>query len=523
MVATKLGCPYPRCPSGGEPRFKKVTGGIAECGSCGRLVVQCTERGCRHSGTYNRPFVRHCRRCKETDPERARLFEINQRAEWERARSDGWDLVPRSVSTPEVIADLSGLADSRSSGRVPIATAMVRGALAVHQPGHFLALLKVVPVADGDPFLWEMDRYPFPASSDGAHPPPYPPVLLPGDRHLMYSCPQGILVLDLWSCQGLSAKDNDPRCRLVRCQRRSLASAPIPLNASQIGLVTRDRTNEGHFRWSVWDLSKESRSDAEFSARLDSENDTDGVPMPWMARSCRADLVDDRIIAFSTPREQRVWRKEDAIALDVEKQKKTWLTDAAKLGESLILNQHPSDWASVGPARHAFLFEPGAERFSWFMCIRQDDPANPEPIKGYEVDFDTKRPPTRPQPIGLRSGAVPIGSAPNPNGILQMYFRAGTEIWFQNDGLGNNFYQGGLPQVLISLRLYGSLILSVGEKDQGERSIQIDSLRHRGEHADVFIENRLLSEPLLWYHWLFTIERDAEDRLQAYRRIVTFS
>ena len=104
---------------------------------------------------------------------------------------------------------------------------MVAGALAVHQAGHFLALLKVVP-RDREPVSLGGGPYPFLALPDGSEPAPYPPMLLPGDRYLMYSCPQGMLVLDLWSCHGLSAKDNDPQYRLIRCQHRSLAAAPIP-------------------------------------------------------------------------------------------------------------------------------------------------------------------------------------------------------------------------------------------------------------------------------------------------------
>ncbi len=115
-----------------------------------------------------------------------------------------------------------------------------------------------------------LDRYPFPALPDGSDPAPYPPKLLPGERFLTYSCPQGLLVLDLWSCPGLSAKDHGPQYRLIRCQRRSLAAAPIPLDESRIGLLTRDGTSDGHFRWTVWDLSNKTLTDAELSSRLDS-------------------------------------------------------------------------------------------------------------------------------------------------------------------------------------------------------------------------------------------------------------
>lgn len=513
IVTTKLDCPYPRCTSNGAPTFNRLPGGIGQCRSCNRLVVECREEGCRRSGTFNRPFVRHCRRCGER---------INQTAQWEKARSDGWDLVPQSVSRPEVIADLSGLADNSSSGSVAIATAMVRGALAVHHAGRFLALLRVVPLATGNPFLWELDRYPFPALPDGSDPAPYPPKLLPGERYLAYSCPQGVLVLDLWSCPGLSAKDLGPQYRLIRCQRRSLAAAPIPLDESRIGLLTRDRSGDGHFRWAVWDLSNKDLTDAELSSRLDSRETKDLGHLSWIRKSCRAELVDDRVIVFTTPRAQRIWRIEDAIASRFDMLLTIWPNRATKQTDSIILNEHHDDWASVGLSSHAFLLEPGAARFSCVICVEQDDSTSPVRIEEYEVDFDTLQA-NAPQSMGHRSGAVPIGLAPNPNKVSQMYFRVGTEIWSQTDGQGTSICLDGLPKVVVSLRLSGPLVTSVGENEEGERFIQIDSLRHRGGHAGVLVENRLLSEPLLWYHWLFTIEMDAENRLQACRRIVAFN
>lgn len=518
MIATKLGCPHPRCTPNVEPTFKPVAGRIFECGNCGRLVVACTLRGCKGSGTFNRPFVRRCRRCGE---------EIDQAADWERARSEGWNLIPRSVGPREVIADLSSLADT--SLPAPASLAMIRGALAIHQAGHYLALLKVTPGGSGSPFLWKEDEYPFPDLPDGSHPAPYPPTLLPDARHLMYSCPQGVLVLDLWSCHGLSAKDDNPRYRLIECRHRSLAAAPIPLDRSHIGLLTRGRTSDKDFRWAVWDLSRPREADAEFKARLDSVEELAGdrpnpSPLGLEGRSCRADLVDDRMVAFSTAREQRVWRKEDALSLAVEKMVRAWPSPKTDPRESIILNQE--DWASVRPPRHAFLLPTRGARhkFSWFVCVQQDDADNPEPVKQYDVEFDTIQPPSFPVPIGLPSGAVPIGPAPNQDGNLQqMYFRVGTEIWVWTDGLGTSRYEGGLPKDLVSLRLSGPLVVSVEEKDRGQRSIQIDSLHHRAGHVPVPVEDKLLSEqPLLWHHWLFTIELDVEGRLQAYRRTVTF-
>ncbi len=103
-----------------------------------------------------------------------------------------------------------------------------------------------------------------------------------------------------------------------------------------------------------------------------------------------------------------------------------------------------------------------------------------------------------------------------------MYFSVGPEIWFQNEGATASHYQAGLPQTPVSHQVAGPLVLSVGQKDHGAHYIQLDSLRHRRGHVDVPIENRLVSDPLLWYRWLFTVELDRENHLFVKRRIVRF-
>src|SRR5207248_597535 len=145
----------------------------------------------------------------------------------------------------------------------------------------------------------------------------------------------------------------------------------------------------------------------------------------------------------------------------------------------------------------------GVEKFVWFFCVQRDDGSNFEALERYEVEFESLDAET-PQAINLPSGAKPIGAAPDRNGIPQMYFRVGPEIWFQNEGPSASLYQGGLPRTIVSHHLAGPLVLSVGEKEHGARYIQLDSLHHRGEHADVAIEHKLLSDPLLWYRWLIT-------------------
>jgi hypothetical protein len=509
----QLGCAYPRCPSPEASNLVTVAGRVRMCRSCGRLMVACSKKSCQALGTYNRPFVRRCRRCGE---------KVDQAAAWEEARQEGWKLDPGSVSRPEVIEDLSRLVDTSASGRYSIAIAMIRGVLAVHHAGHFLALVKAVPGESRGARPWAEERDPLPRPPDGSDQVAYTPVLLPDERHLLYSSPQGLLALDLWSCHELSAKDNNPKYRSVRCARRSIVALPIPLGNDQIGLLTRgrSRTDDRHFRWAVWDLSAPPENDAEFSARLDSE---DLKLLPLLGKSCLCEEVDGRVITFSTGREHHVWQREAAALSDVDAIKRTWPGDGTGGGTSRVLDIGKKYLASTGLPRQAFLVQrAGVERFTWYFCVEQDDTTNPESLERYDVEFDSLKA-SWAQPIGLPSGASPIGTAPDENGILRMFFRAGKDIWFENDGPTARPFHHGLPQAILTLSASGPLAVSVGEVGQEGQSIGVHSLHHRGAQSDVPIEKgyRLVSRPLLWFQWLYTIELDPDNRLLLHRRTVS--
>ena len=121
---------------------------------------------CREVRTYNRPFVRHCRRCGRGQ---------HQVASLEEARRDGWGLAPHSASEPEVVADLSGWVDTGAPPYYSFALEVIGGAVAVHLAGHFLALLRPCPKAEGEAFLWVQDSDPISSALDDAGPGAYPP------------------------------------------------------------------------------------------------------------------------------------------------------------------------------------------------------------------------------------------------------------------------------------------------------------------------------------------------------------
>ena len=483
-------------------------------------MVACRTGTCQKPRVYNRPFVKYCRRCGE---------EIDQNSLWEEIRRDGWNLVPKSFDDPEVIADLSPLWDANSPVFL-LAVAMIRGVLAVHHAGEYLALVKAAPGAVADPFLWSEAEDPFPASPDGMASPPNTPTLLPDQRHVMFSCPQGVLVLDLWSCHGIAAKDNDPRVRLIRVEQRSLVVPPIPLDEHRIGLVTRGwgDLSKTPYRWAVWDRSLPPEKDAELAARLETEHLD---PLPIEGARCRCEVVDDRVIAFSTVRQQWVWKRSDAASSEISRMKPTWPGRETAPNHSIVLDD-PGEFqtANTQAPQAILVHHPGGgrrrgiEKFSWYFCVRRDDQTNLESSEHYEryaVEFESLNSEI-PQKYIVPSGARPIGAAPARNEIRRMIFRVGPEIWCQDDSDRASLYQPGLPYTIVSHQLAGPLILSVGEKDRGTRYIQIDSLHHEAKRAEVSIPYKLLADPLLWHRWLFTIELDRAHRLLICRRLVRF-
>ena len=493
-------------------------GRIRACESCGRLMVACLKNNCPDIRTYNRPFVRFCRRCGEN---------VDQTAFWNEVRQDGWDLKPESFDPPELIADLSSLVESRSSERYLLAIAMVRGALAVHHAGQYLALLSACPGEKGKEFLWEKEGDPFPPSPDRPVPAPHTPRLLPGERYLMYSSPQGVLVLDLWSCHELSAKDNEPEYRIIQLKNRSLIVPPIALDEHRIGLLTRgwSRTTELPYRWAVWDRSLPKEKDAERSAFLETEA---SEKLPIEGRHCRCEVIDNRVIAFSTVKQHWVWQLEDAAKSSMT-MLRTWPNHVRKHDDSIVMDDQNEFQTATNHITHSFLVQyPGsashlqrAERFSWFYRVRRHDGPIREEIERYDIEFKSLDPQI-PQSIRLTEGAKPIGAALDLNDIPRMYFKVGGDIWYLSDGLSANLAQGGLPRTIVSHQLAGPLILSVGSKDHDARYIQLDSLHHQNVHGVVSIENKLISDPLLWFRWLYTVELNAENRLSVYRRIVKF-
>jgi hypothetical protein len=95
-----------------------------------------------------------------------------------------------------------------------------------------------------------------------------------------------------------------------------------------------------------------------------------------------------------------------------------------------------------------------------------------------------------------------------------------------------------LPDDFVRHHLAGPMVLSVRRTDEVSTSyLQIDSLSRKGHSSagqaggqatskPIVINCKLVSDPLLWNQWVFTIEQDrvdGQERLVACRRRVRFN
>jgi hypothetical protein len=479
-------------------------------------MVACPNEACQRLGVFNRPFVKFCRRCGKP---------VHQEEFWESHRRDGWDLAPVEIDEPEVVANLWKLVRNQSR-KILTCMAMIRGVLAIHHAGQYLALFKPTPDPDEEEVLWDAPET-FPVIPGGSEAPPNVPTLLPDERRLMFSSLQGILILDLWSCHGISAKDREPRTRVLRLRERSIVVPPIPLDENKIGLVTRgwSDTQAMPYRWSIWDLSRPEHLDATVSAALDTE---DGAVLPFrLGQWCRSEIVAGRVVTFATEEGHWVWKLADARESKLEAIRPTWPGPQPNPNDSLVLvekdhkrRDDPNRFQRAdGYSMQATLVY--QQSFSWFYCVNRDIPSefkSEERFEHYRVDFG-KLGSENPQKVTLPPGARPIGAAPYRDNMLRMIFHAGSDLQIVDQDYRVRRHEGGLPGTRISTHLAGPLIVSVGQGARDQRYVQLGSLLHN-RRIEAETGDRLRSDPLLWSRWLFTIELDPSDRLVVCRRFV---
>jgi hypothetical protein len=120
--------------------------------------------------------------------------------------------IPTEIGEPKLLAEIPSLSRKGSNpGSGPssrVMLAMVEGIIAVHNPGEFQGLCRPFQDREGEPWIWKAEDA---KESRRA----FAPVILHDRRHLLFSTPHHLSVIDLWGCTELSAyKRSDQKRRL---------------------------------------------------------------------------------------------------------------------------------------------------------------------------------------------------------------------------------------------------------------------------------------------------------------------
>ncbi|MFO0954673.1 MAG: hypothetical protein U0835_26615 [Isosphaeraceae bacterium] len=492
-------CPYPRCPSRGAlnraAAVVPVAGDVRLCGACGGLVLACKALTCEKFETLNRPFARYCRRCGVD-------LAASGADAWDEAARSAWAGPLGEAGPPEDLADLSARA-GKVADRTRVAMSMAQGVLALHEvrrgPG-LLALLRPLAPEGADPWVWSAVD-PVPAGKDEA---PFDPALLPDGRHVVFSRPGRVVVLDLWGCTGISAYEEALPWALDLGEA-PLASPPVALGDATFGLLRRAAAGSA---WEVWRPGT-GRGDAPAAS----------VSLALAGQPCQVALVDGRVLTFATPEGHWVWSKADARAARADRDRlhRTWPQEGTPADARVHLDDHAgSAWSFHSPRQGFLVPRPGeSPKFGWYYRVR-DEPSGDEWVEQYFVDVS---------PLGasrtrrVRAGkATPVGATRGVSSVAEMLFRRGAELTRENNNGAIDPCHVRLPNPLTGLRLFDPLLAVIGLSGDDRRHLEIGSLAHQGQSAHVEFSHGIASDPLVWSRWLFTAEFDGQAALKVRRR-----
>ena len=234
---------------------------------------------------------------------------------------------------------------------------MIRGTMAVHQAGHFWRYTwKTIPRPAQEAF-WSHEPDPFPMCPDDGSPAvPYTPLLLPDERHLLYSSSQGLLLFDLWSFTRSRRRTTVPKARLIPCEPRSIVAPPIALNAGRLGVLSRGRNRRRVVaRWVGTGVPPRPRKPTKPTRRFRDHLDSDAATasLPVRVAKCRCESVEGRVITFSTKKEHWVWRFADAAESKVDEMIRTWPGKGVGDHQESIIVDYEMGNVGTRPARVA--------------------------------------------------------------------------------------------------------------------------------------------------------------------------
>ncbi len=486
-LATK--CPFPDCQ---EEAAERLSGSVFKCGACQRLALQCRRPGC---GVLGRPFMAYCRSCR-CEFLRQDVSELPAHL-WERAGRLGHSADAIDIGGPEDVASFLPSGSARGYEAV-VAASFVRGTIAIHQTGGFLALVHPFRSAsDGakhKSIIWSDDEL----VQTPANVRPFQPCTMPGDRHILFSDSHAVYGVHLWSLRGWSGSNERRYMPLVDCSAESspkITAAPIPLSETEFGLLLRI---DGAYRWGVFDLApmREGTPLPDVLRR--------SVACPIEGQPCHAQLVADRFLAFATPKGHWVWKMGDAQSGQLDAMRRTW----KRQDQSLIMNSHDENARSFHFEKQ-YIFhrtrEPGL--VTWYFQV-QGLPARR--FEYYDLRVDTLER-GRQGVLGDADDFVSLGALENPDDARMpqyMLFMRGGRLLIDNRGTLQGYRNRNLINVVAhaaGLTFSDPLVATIVRgATGGARQLNIYSVVGGGpRHVDV---GKLVSNPLLWSRWLFTVE-----------------
>jgi hypothetical protein len=336
-------------------------------------------------------------------------------------------------------------------------------------------------------------------------------LLLPAGRHLVFARPGRLVVLDLWACAGLALHGPEPAPGTNDLAGLKLAARPVPLGGHHLGLLLVD--SNGSYRWQVRDLERRDGPAAGDQA--------DALELKIEGTPCRVELVDGRAVVLATPLGHWVWDAAAAARGEVGACAPTWPDRKGPAERRVELDVQAVDPKRLRqPSMGWRVNEPGiSDNFDWYYRVegRRTSGSLSKWAEHYTINFASRTPTVVPSPLE-DARLVPLGPIAVRSRSTEFVLKAGTSLMRTTDSRVLEPCAHNLPEPLYGLQLFGSNALAVTQGADGKTELEAASLQHAGLPARARLDGRLVADPLLWSHWLFTVEIERAGRAVVRRR-----
>jgi len=495
-------CPYFDCYRQQEIE-RPLARDVYRCPDCGRLSVHCKHGA--QCDTINRPFMRYCRRCG--NPVADDRFPGKDEPVWEAAARFDYQQVACTNPPREPVITLSTLKGFRES-RALLAMRILDGLLAVHQAGAYLLLLhpfRSYTDSQSPEFYHEEDRR-FLLTQECR---PFPPLKMKDRRYILFAHSRAVYAVNVWSLPGWVRDGEEKRFHtLIDCSNSAanrLACAPVTWDDAKLGVISRD--SAGNYWWAVFDLAAmDLKAIARGSAFTDDLRGR-SIKLPVTGESCRAETIGSQVLVITTADGHWVGRLKDASTQRFETIQRTWPCEQST--GRLIPNRHDQDPKEYHALRQ-YLFcnwnRELREPSKYTHFFQEESKKDGNRVWCYSVDCETLER-DNPVPLDTTRGAIPLGSYQPSDAPPQMLFCGKTGLYYEDGRLQlQELSHMRLSQVAADAQavVFHDPVLMILEQN----TLFLHCLKSLGQSGQVTLP-RIRTEPLLWSHWLFTIEGGA--------------